>query len=269
MVDIVRTVKDQAKKSLARLGVLNPFSDLFAEIEFETTSYCNRKCDYCPNAEWERMGGSSGFFMAEDVFVTLVQQLKELGFTGKVAPHLYGEPMRDPRLTRWMAYVRKELPDSYIKVVTNGDYLDDKSYQRLIDAGVNIFFVSKHGAKLAAKAKKFLDNLDPVEKKKRIVLNDFWSDFNDNQTMLTNRGGDVSLRIKKRPPICCVYATYPVINSFGDVILCCQDFHSQYIFGNIMERHLGDIWNDPNNLNLRKRIYQGYFDLDICRHCEM
>ena len=45
---IISSIKSDAKNSLkillARTEVINPFNKLFKEIEFETLSYCNRKC---------------------------------------------------------------------------------------------------------------------------------------------------------------------------------------------------------------------------------
>ena len=73
----------------------------------------------------------------------------------------------------------------------------------------------------------------------------------------------------KKAPVNCSYATYPVINTYGDLILCCQDFHNNYVFGNIMEKHLSDIWYDPANMNLRKHIFKSRFDIEICQNCLM
>jgi radical SAM protein with 4Fe4S-binding SPASM domain len=67
----------------------------------------------------------------------------------------------------------------------------------------------------------------------------------------------------------CSYSTYPVINVFGDLILCCQDFDNNYVFGNIMNKPLKDIWFDKRNIELRKRIYDYKFDLKICKDCKM
>ena len=38
--------KDLLKITLSRLGLRNPFNKMFKVIEFETTAYCNRKCNY-------------------------------------------------------------------------------------------------------------------------------------------------------------------------------------------------------------------------------
>ena len=107
--------------------------------------------------------------------------------------------------------------------------------------------------------------------KKHVLVLDFFADFYENQKMFTNRGGAIGLDEKnnKKPPVNCSYATYPVINSLGDLILCCQDFHNNYVFGNIMEKPLKEIWFDEKNIKLRKRIYDYKLDLKICKNCKM
>ena len=74
-----------------------------------------------------------------------------------------------------------------------------------------------------------LEELPASEKNRTILLQDFYSDFNENQEMFANRGGSIEIE-KKKPPVNCSYATYPVINSLGDLIICCQDFHNNYVF---------------------------------------
>ena len=212
--------------------------------------------------------------MKEEVFVTLIDQLKNMNFKGLIAPHLYGEPMSDPRLNRWIKHIKKEIPDSKVKIVTNGDYLDKDSYSKIIDSGVDIIFLSKHSKKFKKKTLDLLNSLTKEEIKKNFSINDFYTDFKtDEQEMFTNRGGDIGLKgtamPKKRPPVNCGYVTYPVINTFGDLILCCQDFQNNYVFGNIMEKNLYDIWYDPENIKVRKRIFKSKFDLQICKDCVM
>ncbi len=76
--------KDYVKLALSRTGLRNPFNKMFKVIEFETTSYCNRKCDYCPNVDFERFGDEDDFFMKQSVFETLIKQLSELNFDGLI-----------------------------------------------------------------------------------------------------------------------------------------------------------------------------------------
>ena len=264
-------LKDITKLGLSRLNIRNPFNKIFEAIEFESTAYCNRKCNYCPNVDYERFGDDENFLMKEEVFDSLLNQLVDLKFKGMISPHLYGEPMSDHRLLDWIKRIRSSLPETYIKIVTNGDFINKENYAEYIRAGVNIFYVSKHGKKLKKSCRDLLESLPKSEFKKNFLVQDFYNDFNEDQSMFTNRGGSIDLKenIKKTPPVNCSYATYPVINVYGDLILCCQDFHNNYIFGNIMENHLGDIWFSKKNIELRKRIYDYKLDLKICQECQM
>lgn len=264
-------IKDIVKLTLSRSGLRNPFNKMFEALEFETTAYCNRKCDYCPNVDFERFGEKENFLMKDEVFETLVNQLEDLKFKGMISPHLYGEPMSDYRLLEWVKILRNKLPDCYIKIVTNGDYLNQSNFKNFINAGVNIFYISKHSKKLKKDCRELLENLPKNDFDKYILVQDFYSDFNYSQDMFTNRGGSIDLKnqVIKKAPVNCSYSTYPVINVFGDLILCCQDFNNDYVFGNITKKHLKDIWFDEKNIKLRKRIYDYRFDLKICRECKM
>ena len=257
------------KKLLTQLVFLDPFRKTFKEIEFETTAYCNRKCIYCPNSNNERAGAKDGKYMKEEVFNKLLRDLSDIGFQGLIAPHLYGEPLTDPRLVMWVSKIRKTLPKTTIKVVTNGDFLDKEKYNELISAGIDYFHVSKHSSKLSQGVIDLLNTINKEECLKRIKIFDFYEDYRNKQVMLNTRGGDVKLKKILRHPVCCEYVAYPVIDTFGDVILCCNDFHSRYKFGNIMEHHLLKIWQNPENIKLRRRIYKGQFDLPICQNCWM
>jgi len=263
--------KDFLKITLSRLGLRNPFNKVFKVIEFETTSYCNRKCDYCPNVDFERFGEEDGFFMKEEVFKRLISQLVELNFNGLISPHLYGEPMSDYRMLDWSKHIKTELPSAKLKIVTNGDFLNTNNFYEFLNAGVDIFYISKHAKQLKKPCRTLLEQLDTKTLKKHILVQDFYSDFYEKQKMFTNRGGSIGLDEgnNKKPPVNCSYATYPVINSLGDLILCCQDFHNNYVFGNIMEKPLKEIWFDEKNIKLRKRIYDYKLDLKICKDCKM
>lgn len=256
------------KKILAQLGFLNPFREPFKEIEFETTTFCNRKCVYCPNSKYERTGSEDGRYMKEEVFEKLLSDLSDIDFRGLIAPHLYGEPLTDPRLVSWISKIRKTLPKSRIKVVTNGDFFDEKKYIELTTAGTDYFCISKHSSSLSQNVTHLMSTLKEEERLKKFKIFDYYEDFKNKQIMLNTRGGEVNLKKNSlRHPICCEYVSYPVINTFGDLILCCNDYHGRYVFGNIMKRHLLEIWQDPYNIKLRKRIYKGRFDLPICQNC--
>ena len=67
----ISPLKRIIKKTLAQVGFFDPFREVFKEIEFETTAYCNRKCVYCPNSKYERLGSEDGRYIKEDVLEKL------------------------------------------------------------------------------------------------------------------------------------------------------------------------------------------------------
>jgi MoaA/NifB/PqqE/SkfB family radical SAM enzyme len=188
-----------------------------------------------------RKGDEDGIYMSEKTFDKIISDLKSMNFNGKIAPHLYGEPLSDPRLTHWMARIRKELPEVVIRVVTNGDFLTKAKYHELIEAGVTYFDLSKHSPKWPSELERLMAELAPEERHQRLRMYDYWSDYQENQEGFTTRGGKVKLKVPKEHPILCSYVIFPVINTFGDVILCVEDYGSEYKFGNINKRHLLDI----------------------------
>lgn len=59
-----------------------------------------------------------------------------------------------------------------------------------------------------------------------------------------------------------------VINSNGDVTVCCSDISFQYIVGNVFEEvSFRKIWNNEKYQNFRKKAYDNLRDIDICHNC--
>ena len=63
------------RRQYSRLRPTPYIKDDFSQIEIETTTFCNRKCTYCPNSEFERFGPADNFYMLDDVFKKLINGL--------------------------------------------------------------------------------------------------------------------------------------------------------------------------------------------------
>ena len=66
------------------------FKENLKLIEIETFSYCNRKCWFCPNSFVDRL--SDNKIMPEEVYLDLLNQLKEIDFSGDLTYSRYNEP---------------------------------------------------------------------------------------------------------------------------------------------------------------------------------
>lgn len=261
-------IKRIIKRALALPYSLSRIKNSFNEIEVETISFCNRKCSYCPNVSLDRFNSDGSVLMDDNLLEEIFNQLKDIKFKGIFSPHMYGEPLLDPRIVNIIEKINKLGAKS--KIVTNGDYLTINLLDKLLNAGLKILYISKHSPKLSSAAR---NSIEYLKSKSNLNLEfkvlDFYTDFNTDRKMVGNRGGNLDIETKKKPPIMCPYVLYPVIDVNGTLVLCCQDFNSDYQLGNVSERHISEIWDDPMNVSIRRNVFLGKFDLSICKQCLM
>jgi radical SAM family protein/iron-sulfur cluster protein len=110
------------------------FKDSIDMVEIETFSYCNRRCWFCPNAEHDRI--SDNFYMDEEIYLSILNQLAEIEYDGKISYSRYNEPLADRIILTRIAQARKALPKALLHTNTNGDYLKPEYLDELYDAGL-------------------------------------------------------------------------------------------------------------------------------------
>jgi MoaA/NifB/PqqE/SkfB family radical SAM enzyme len=105
-------------------------------VAIEINSQCNRKCAFCPNSMYNR--GIA--YMGAGLFHKIIDELKEIHYTGQVSFTLFNEPLLDKRLPNFVEYASKQLPGAYFHLFTNGDFLDISTW-KLLRAAVMDFFL--------------------------------------------------------------------------------------------------------------------------------
>lgn len=233
--------------------------DRFWRVEVETSSRCNRSCHYCPVAVERR----DDHLMEPELFRSIVDQLAEMGFRGRFSPHFFGEPLLDPRLPELLAYTRARLPRASLVVYTNGDPLTPKKARELLDAGVDLFLVTFE----AGESKAFAETrraLDRWTLTRRFVVRHFEDDVPEP----FNRGGTVLFPGRERHhPACLLPASALVVDAWGKVKLCANDYHGTVEWGDLHRERLGDVWRKPEFVKLRADLLWGRFEKPVCRVC--
>lgn len=233
--------------------------DRFMRVEVETSSRCNRACDYCPVAVRPR----EDHLLEPELYRHLVDQLAELRFAGRFSPHFFGEPLLDPRLPELLAYTRARLPRASLVVYTNGDALTPKKAQELLDAGVDLFLVTFE----AGESKAFADTrraLDRWTLLRRFVVRHFQDDVPEP----FNRGGTVLFPGRERhQPACLLPASALVVDAWGKVKLCANDYDGTVEWGDLHHERLMDVWHKPGFVKLRRELLEGRFEKPVCRVC--
>lgn len=231
---------------------------LFKSVEIETTSICNRKCTYCPNYSNQRQAG----YMEESLFYKVIDELAEINFSGRFSPHFYGEPLLDKRIVAFMSYARKKLPDAYMKFFTNGDFLTYDMFTGLLDAGVDNFRIAQHDDQPSKTINETLKKIDDKTFEERVEYEKYFN----NDKFLMSRGGLIEVKHDLKMKFC-DYVSGITIDYEGNMLLCCQDYTSRYIFGNLKNEKILDVWNKRQYKFLRDKIKCGIWPLDICRIC--
>lgn len=113
------------------------------EVRIELSAFCNRSCQYCPVSFLERKDKSKK--LPREILERCVEDLKEIDFNGQIWFCLFNEPLYDKKyLFETLEYVSKQLPKSYIKIVSNGDYLDEQYFLELQKYKLDELTISVH-----------------------------------------------------------------------------------------------------------------------------
>lgn len=249
-------------------------------IEIETSTYCNRRCSFCPNSIYER--GIEQRLIDKHLFKKIILDLKSLEYEGTIALHNYNEPLFDPFLYEHLQTLSDNIPHSKKIILTNGDILTREKLTNLDSLGVNqirialyswvqnpIETINKHARNLGLNAQLAATNDGTVS---RLVFNRMEVAYLvPNRDLFTSRGG---LLEKK---ICSEYCYLPLVSSAididGNMKICCEiypanEVHQKYgIVGNLRDKSFWDLWFSTEYNKLRADLLKNDKKNKICREC--
>lgn len=232
---------------------------IFTSTNIELYGYCNRRCYFCFNSN--RFPARDAGIMDEGLWKKIIDELSAIQYTGRISPYFYGEPLLDKRIAGLVLYARGKCPYSRILISSNGDMLTEELLVKLIENGMD---------------EMLLTNYDDFEKEQIVNLYKKYPRFiqyrNYKEIDLKNRAG--SLFEKSTDKInqpCLRPSRQLVINWKGNVLLCCNDYYEHYIFGNVNNTSVREIWKDNDFRKYREILSQsgGRRQIDICKKCDM
>ncbi|MGN5380911.1 radical SAM/SPASM domain-containing protein [Streptomyces lasalocidi] len=239
------------------MGMFSDHQPMFVEVE--TTTYCNRRCSYCPNSIFDRGTRANEVRMPEDLFHKIVSDLGRNHFCNQFSPHNYGEPLADPRMPELLKMARKEMPLARIALYTNGDYLTLDSFQEL-SRSVDAFIVTQHGDRMPRGVQQIMKHYDDSPPKMR------YKTSQQIKANASNRAGLIPLQVRHRRA-CGVVMNELHINAHGQLILCCEDYLAKKTFGNLRELSIEEAWSLPERMEVHRGNVRGEFSLPQCRTC--
>ena len=86
--------------------------------------------------------------------------------------HHFNEPLIDKRLPSLIKYARSVLIDAHIRIVSNGDLINEDSILDLFHSGISELRISGHDEKASTRIEKLISNYNGDYKDKN-----FFKDF--------------------------------------------------------------------------------------------
>ena len=263
---------------------MNP--DLMPEyIEIETSTYCNRRCSWCPNSVYDR--GTSQRLMDQQLFKKILADLGNLQYTGEIALHNYNEPLLDPNINSNIRLVGEYVPSAKKLVLTNGDFLTRKRLEELVDLDVSLVRVSLYkpmNSKSIEQAERLQSSLG-LEKGTisrsayGISISSNLSGttvrhYIPNRDRFTSRGGILGDKGTDLDSFCFLPFSSCAIDVDAYMKICCEIYpqnaeHFQSgIVGSLATESFEDLWLGDMMNKIRKALLHYERINPICATCE-
>ncbi len=239
---------------------------LFDHIEVETINRCNGTCSFCPvnrkNDPREKA------IMDEGLFRSIVDQLREIQYTGRFTTFSNNEPLLDDRIIEFNRYARKHLPKARIHLYTNGTLFTLDKFIKLTDVLDELIIDNyQQELKLIKPCVEIIDYCEThpeLKNKVTIVLR-------KPNEILTSRGGDAPNRselVEYGKDRCVLPFKQLIIRPTGQISLCCNDALGKYTLGDASKDKLLDIWYGSRFQMVRKCLYEGRENWGNCKYCD-
>jgi 2-deoxy-scyllo-inosamine dehydrogenase (SAM-dependent) len=243
-------------------GILNKDPFYFTKgVQIETTNRCNYATWHsrCPISRYKEKK-----ILPMKKIVDILKELGRYNYKQAIYPFNYGEPLIDPRMFSIIEKARKLVPGAGIALYTNGFMVDETMIRDLNDIGLNRLNISVYTPedevyfhKLIVGVRKQIPMLlraygrYPMEEKMNDKL-----DWYDSDPSPLSRG-------------CSAPYSYLLINSNGDLGLCCHDWKNTFTFGSLYKNKLVDLIKSQKAMevfiNLRNRKRDLYA---LCARCK-
>lgn len=241
--------------------------DLFDHVEIETINRCNGNCSFCPVSKQNDTRSLAK--MSQTLFETIIDQLADLNYIGRLALFSNNEPFLDETIIDKHAYARKKLPNARMHLFTNGTLLTMDKFinimEYLDELVIDNYQQDLKLIKPCQDIEKYCNKHTELKRKVTIVLR-------KQQEILSNRGGDAPNRTDQvsYPYAKCVLPFRQlIIRPDGKVSLCCNDPLGRNTLADLNKEKIVEAWNNPKFQMVRKCLYEGRKNWQHCEFCDV
>ena len=248
---------------------------LFKVIFFELRTKCNGSCGFCPVNIYSDI--REDVIMPFDLYQKAIDELKILGFSGRVAFYNNSDPLIVPEIHKYIQIATTNLDRAHtFHICTNGLGLTKEKGEAMLEAGANKFTVNDYTKDLKAPLpkkiimfKKLVENFNKGKSKPTELI----ITRREINAILDNKSGEAPN--KPEPALmdfrgfCLQPFTRFCIDPSGVVSLCCMDAFISKKMGDINKEKLIDIWEGETFNYFRKHLIEGdRKSLPVCSNCD-
>ncbi len=268
-------------------------------IQIEPTLHCNLDCTTCCRSKSRRLAG----YMDFSLFVKIIDDARNIGVK-RVLLFLFGEPLLHPEIVEMIRYIKQKGLGFHL--VTNGALLDDAMGRAILQAGVTsadyvTFSILGFSEKVHEMIMRGVNHatvvenvLKFVENRKKLGINgpvieavfysipenehelepflDYWGKIVDHAI----DGGravvafiDQGLPVAPRVRTCAQLWDRMAVQWNGDVAMCGEDVHGDWIVGNLRDQTIQEVWLGEKLTRIKKIHKEGRFDkISMCEFCD-
>jgi Radical SAM superfamily/Iron-sulfur cluster-binding domain len=262
-------VDDHFRPIQGRREAIRLFRESVSMVEVEVFSYCNRRCWFCPNSLIDRQSKTE--YMAEDLYLRILDQLAEADYRQMVSYSRYNEPLADRIILRRIEQATRRLPGAVLHTNTNGDYLTPQYLGELADAGlrslnIQVYLGNDDRYDHERMRTKLLRTLDQLQLNASVVRDEpgVWLEATTESCGIRmriyarnfelngcNRGESVPIQIAYRRTSPCLSPFHHVYIDFNGKVMPCCNLRSD------VPGHDNAIVDDLNTANDLFLVYAG------------
>ncbi len=261
-------------------------------IQIETILGCDAECPFCPQKTIDR----TPVVMSETTWKKIVDDTRGLGITYR--PFLQNEALIDKRLPAIVKYI-KEDPTARAEINTNGNLLDAKRGDALIEAGIDLvrFSIDAFSNETYAACRVGLDYRKVVDNVNRFIeaaartrgkvvtevrmidmessrheqrdFIDYWSARADRALIvpLYHWPWDDGVEMVRKP--CLKMREEMFFYTDGRAVLCCWDIAGRAVIGDVTKESVLEIWNGAARHGYAEYLSRGERDkILLCSRCD-
>jgi radical SAM protein with 4Fe4S-binding SPASM domain len=241
----------------------------FRLFEIETLNRCNGICDFCPVSRQNETREYS--MMSEELFISIINQLKEMDYHGALSLFSNNEPFLDKRMLRLCRIAKEALPNAYHFLFTNGKLLSLDVFIELMDL-LDELIIDNYTADFSLQ-KTSQDIVDYIENGHEDLIKKVTVVVRTPHEVLQTRGGDAPNRkemVSYGDAKCALLYEQMVVRPDGKVSLCCNDPKGKCTLGDLSKESIQDVWHGEEYNRIRELLYKngrkGFWHCEYCDH---